>query len=177
MTEPNQTNTELTDAQLKEMQARADKADPAPWLAHGTKDDEGISYTRGWIIWTSGKWYDGQDEIASADSKGVGGGFDKGEFAPAETDDDGQNSNAEFAAHARTDVPLLIAEVRRLRTAHNDLLAACEGLLSSAQAARNYLVNAPELRYTNEKNLPIESLYFAIRNALPVVKQAHKTNE
>lgn len=63
------------------------------------------------------------------------------------------------------------------RTTVEDLLAACEGLMRSALAARNYIVNAPELRFTNEKLMPAESLYFTIRDAQAAIAKARGDQE
>ena len=81
---------QLTDQQLADIQAREAAATLGPWFADGHEILVGTAddITRGsmWI----------------------------GETCTTELPDWGA-ANAEFVAHARTDVPALVAEVRRLR--------------------------------------------------------------
>lgn len=85
--------TGITDAELNAMQARADAATEGPWTARiytpGKQEDGTYSWNDGGSV----RSMDGQEHIASL-------------FTAAD---------AEFMASARTDVPRLIAEVRRLR--------------------------------------------------------------
>ena len=76
----------------------------------------------------------GRATVASLTTDGlVGGGCNRGEIAPAYNDDDGQNSNAEFIAYARSDVPRLIAEVRRQQTTNEKLRDALQLLVTDVQ--------------------------------------------
>jgi hypothetical protein len=81
----------LTDDELKAIEARANAATPGPWKAEG--DDECILYVRA---------ANGHTVVTT----------DSGVYT---TDED-----AIFIAAARTDVPKLVAEVRRLREAFVD---------------------------------------------------------
>ncbi len=77
----------LSDEELAAMQARADAATPAPWMAR----------------------FGGQRQNVFVSNKEVIL-FDVGHLAPSTPD-------MEFIAAARSDVPRLLAEVRRLRAA------------------------------------------------------------
>jgi hypothetical protein len=107
----------MIEKQLSELEALAAKATPGPWLI--TLPEGGVGYTDGAIVW---------GEAVPSDKPGwVEDGVNIGEMAPADDDYIGageirQNSNGLFVAAARTAVPELIAEVRRLR-------AACHGLI------------------------------------------------
>lgn len=91
----------LTDAELAEIQGRVDAASPAPW--HVARGWDGEPYA---AVRANG----GLDtSLASMLTPGVtpGGGYREPEERPLK--------NAEFIAHARDDVPALLAEVRSLR--------------------------------------------------------------
>ena len=114
---------DVTPEQLAEIEARAEAATPGPWEpaahSHGadgcrclSHDDEPV----GWLIETpasldcgeltakknaSGKKNDFNREFSSCD-----------DLSPLMT-----YADAEFFASARTDVPALVAEIRRLRAA------------------------------------------------------------
>ncbi len=78
----------MTAEQLAEIKARADRATPGPWTVNGLEVITG-------------------DLIRIADYESLGG-------SDAEWDQMGHD--AEFGAHARQDVPALIAEIERLTT-------------------------------------------------------------
>jgi hypothetical protein len=82
--------TPLTPQQLDEIEQRANAATPGPWT------------TDGWEIYQGGG-SSAPDLMAWA-----------GETCRAD-DYDGSRNDADFIAHARTDVPALLAEIRRLR--------------------------------------------------------------
>jgi len=77
--------TILSDDELNHIQARADAATPGPWDARFDGERQGI--------------FVAQKSVAL---------FDIGHLRPSAPDSD-------FIAHAREDVPRLLAEVRRLR--------------------------------------------------------------
>lgn len=82
-------HTPLTEQQLDEIEARANTATPGPWCTVGAEIFQGAEYTPDVSPWI------GETCRAS-------GGMGK--------------ADAAFVAHARTDVPALVAEVRRLRS-------------------------------------------------------------
>ncbi len=97
----------MTDEQLREIEKRAEAATPGPWCYElvGVKHSD-------WVVGIA----------INDDGKPLAGELiDEGEFVVenvcwrfglAETED---GNNAAFIAHAREDIPALIAEVRRLR--------------------------------------------------------------
>lgn len=82
--------TPLTDQQLADIEARANAATPGPWCTDSWEIYQGAEYQPGLSEWIG--------ETCRAD------------------DSDGSRNDAEFIAHAREDVPALLAEVDRLRT-------------------------------------------------------------
>lgn len=76
----------MTDGQLKEVKERESKATPGSWKYDGYGEQVRTD----------------DDQFKIADIRGIGAGLP--------IDDNGQ-----FIAHARTDIPLLIAEVERLQ--------------------------------------------------------------
>jgi hypothetical protein len=78
----------LTTRQLNAIQARCDKASTAPWTAY----------------------YDGEGEWTIAESRE--GPFTYGVVCSA----DMKTKDARFIAAARTDIPLLVEEIRNLRS-------------------------------------------------------------
>ena len=80
----------MTD-RLDEIRARAEAATPGPWAAEREDDYE-------WIV--------------------VGGTYEPDcRYVIADCGFDSPQSNATFIAHAREDIPYLLAEVERLRAA------------------------------------------------------------
>jgi len=93
----------MADAELEAIKARVEAATPGPWDA-SAPDEDGES-----IVGAPGEWWDW-------------------DHTTCEHYDD-----AVFIAHARTDVPALVAEVERLRAA-NDRLAQRIGYWHSRYA-------------------------------------------
>jgi hypothetical protein len=109
----------MTDNELVEIERRAVAAAPGPWFARAT-DDGAFMNAR----------YVGLDPIAPDDHdfrhdelQGMSEGEGKSNRVIAITllqyprlaDGPNEDENTEFIAHAREDVPRLVAEVRRLR--------------------------------------------------------------
>jgi len=82
----------LTDEELDEIKARCDAATPGPWVEE--RDEDSLQ------------------AIVSGEEDVIGAWCDPGggDFGPAISDED-----ASFIAHAREDIPALLAEVERLR--------------------------------------------------------------
>ena len=91
----------ISEAQLKEIEAREQATSKGPWVLADEPDEE----------WGDWRVYRGNALLA--------------EFAHADTNEQ-DTENATFFAHAKTDIPLLIAEVRRLRVE----LSRTRGLLT-----------------------------------------------
>ena len=98
----------MTDEELREIEARAEAATPEPWREGNTGRDD-----PGWV------------ELDAGEDEGTGiaqvvNGSGTGRIARARwswISDDDTRANTSFIAHARADVPALIAEVRRLQSA------------------------------------------------------------
>ena len=103
----------MTDAELTAIQKRAEAATPGPWIAHPWEDDPeccaGIEAASG-------------TEIVKTDC---------GIYPPEMPD-------AEFIAHAREDIPALVAEVRRLRAEAAEPRTICG--VSQPSAREHYCV-------------------------------------
>lgn len=107
----------MSDAELIEIETRASAATPGPWYAHAT-DDNVFSNAR-YVSLEPGEFrHDGKQSMDEeshdkADSEKV--------IAitllqsPQLADCDECEENTVFIAHARSDIPRLIAEIRRLR--------------------------------------------------------------
>lgn len=111
----------LTDAELAEIQGRVDAASPAPW--HVARGWDGEPYA---AVRANG----GLDtSLASMLTPGVtpGGGYREPEERPLK--------NAEFIAHAREDVPALLAEVRSLRAQREAVLHTTNDRLTPKEGA------------------------------------------
>lgn len=93
----------MTDLDLNAIQARADAATPGPWLIADTTDP-------------TSDWYDEFDGPMVVDDDSRPGFYSAIAKDFCQGADDGV-SDAVFVAHARTDVPALLAEVRHLRAA------------------------------------------------------------
>jgi hypothetical protein len=106
----------LTDDDLAAIEARVNAATPGPWEAEGS------------LVWgpeqsTRGGWGAMRTE-SDGEGRAPLGDFNDGEYTASLR----AEQDATFTAHAREDVPALLAEVRRLREIE--------------QAARDYCVAA-----------------------------------
>lgn len=102
----------LTEERLNEIEARTAAATPGPWKLHAARDSCG-------------------DNIFS-DS-----------MPPrriANTYGDVDSPNAIFIAHARTDIPTLVAEVRRLRELTSQTADVLQAILDSGYAENRGLI-------------------------------------
>lgn len=100
-----------TDARLDEIEARANAATLDEWQSQGhSAPEDGV----GVIAWPKGLVGKGSSNGIVAWASLLPTEIDEGDTRRAE-------ANADFIAHSRADIPYLISEVRRLRTA----LAAC----------------------------------------------------
>lgn len=86
----NNTPDPLTEQQLADIETRANAATPGPWCTDSWEIYQGTEYEPGISMWI-------------------------GETCRGTTSPEQDSSDAEFVAAARTDVPALLAEVRRLR--------------------------------------------------------------
>ena len=91
----------LTDAEIDAIEERANAATPGPWAAYGPMELHGGAYLYTEIMTAP----DNLPQIGETDSEGL---------MTARNRDNHEN-DAEFMAHARTDVPRLIATIRALR--------------------------------------------------------------
>jgi hypothetical protein len=87
-------DTEITEAELAAMKARLAATTPPPWQASFEGRDH---YSGDSVIFTGGQ----EIYISAEDYRGGGGHF---------------CADLDFIAHARQDIPRLIAEVERLRS-------------------------------------------------------------
>ena len=91
---------ELTDEQLDAIAARANAAQPGPWLRYTQSDHASLRSSNGEMVAGTFGWEWGGIE---------------------------HEADADFIAHAREDVPALLAEVRRLRAAEQRVQALIQG--------------------------------------------------
>lgn len=103
----------MTDQELAEIEARANAATPGPWKAKPREDDRnercaGIVALRP----DADDEWDRELDVVVTDS---------GVYPP-------DPKTAEFIAHAREDVPKLIAEVRKLRAERDEAIERCAGV-------------------------------------------------
>lgn len=89
---------------IEQIKARVDRATPGPWSHFQTM---------------SGQYYIGEANDDDAPIASMHQGFDE------------QDRNAAFIAHARTDIPNLIAEVERLQAELEDLRAMLDRLANA----------------------------------------------
>lgn len=103
--------SELSDAELDQIQRRADAATPGPWFVRFLDDVDAMSL------------------VAVSTQPDTGQGERWPDFEPStiiaatvvqepryvDIEDGRWDENAHFIAHARSDIPRLVAEVRRLR--------------------------------------------------------------
>ena len=105
----------ITTDELTAIKSRADAATPGPWVPFQPGD-----YSEWWWVWQESAlpYYGG---VINCESHGVdASGLDYSGGIGEVQISDGQNlqrelSDATFIAHARTDVPSLVAEVERLQ--------------------------------------------------------------
>ena len=90
----------LTGEQLDQIAARADAAQPGPWARYSRSDHASLKSSNGEMVAGTFGWEWGGIE---------------------------HEADADFIAHARDDVPALLAEVRRLRAAEQRVQALIEG--------------------------------------------------
>ncbi|MFJ9037896.1 hypothetical protein ACIRF8_15050 [Streptomyces sp. NPDC102406] len=146
MTAETRTPQPLTDEQLTEIQARVDAATAGPW---GFYDGDTYADVAADLKMTGRASYSYREKVAHLEDENY---WDD----PAHENDDENRApeqmaaNVEFIAHARTDVPALLAEVARLRgevTAAVDRLRDMQRLEPNhARAAGLYGVEM-QLRY------------------------------
>lgn len=101
----------MTDEELAEIEARAAKATPGPWVVAPWDGDEGNVRLTVTVGPDAGGWM-----VADGDWHGPGD-------APHD-----REANAAFMAAARADVPALLAEVRRLQGVVAEQAKALEAL-------------------------------------------------
>lgn len=101
----------MTESKLKAIEERAEKATPAPWQ-HGFDDGSGR-------VTKDADWPQGAYIVRGDDTIVTGGNFEGIACGVEELAD------ADFIAHARQDVPALIAEVRRLREVLHSIATEC----------------------------------------------------
>lgn len=110
---------ELTEQELAEIEARANKATTGPWYDHNVDDDLCMN---AWCVSTSPR----EPEMGVLSTQEDYGAVVAITLLQAPrlacVADRKWDNNAEFIAHARTDIPRLIAEVRDLRKQLDDLL-------------------------------------------------------
>jgi hypothetical protein len=106
----------ITEYQLSAIEARAEKASPEPWFIHRTDDEAAVN-----ALYISnepgplnhdqkrGLAEDGPDQVRPANVIAITLLQTPHLCRPKLCDE-----NTEFIAHARSDVPLLVAEIRRL---------------------------------------------------------------
>lgn len=123
----------MTDLDLDAIEARANAATEGPWECLDLSDaDFDSKNERGWWwVWRAGiQHYAGVLNTRDRDEAGV-----IGEASITDSDDgDQERADAEFIAHARTDVPALVAEVRAERAKLEKVFQYC---LDSAYADIN----------------------------------------
>lgn len=115
MSEP----TELTDDELDRLQALCDVATEGPW-EFARETDMSVSRP--------------QDPSGCATVVVWGRNWDAESYDPGSVSGIAASADGDFIAASRTALPLLIAEVRRLRGAHNDVSERYETLLNQLGA-------------------------------------------
>ena len=106
----------MTPAQLEEIRARCDAATPGPWISCEVESVSGRRlYVRAGSLLIGETWY---------------------------ADDREQVRNNEFVANARADVPALLAEVERLRSALALIDESCLGDLDEVRGVARRALEA-----------------------------------
>lgn len=119
----------IDEKQMTEWKALADAATPEPWTDDGDAQSwNGESYAQSWVETAAGRWSQMEPETGAAMAQ--------------------QSADSRFIAAARTAVPALVEEVRRLRA---ELLASApvnhvrsEALREARHAERERCVAAAE---------------------------------
>jgi hypothetical protein len=107
----------MTDDELDEIDDRAQHATPGPWFVRFLDDDYAMNLVAVSTLPATGRgerWPD----FAAGDI--VAATLIQGPIPYVNSRDGLWDQNAAFIAHARSDVPRLIAEIRRLRGQHSD---------------------------------------------------------
>lgn len=125
----------LTAQQLDEIQARANAATKGPW---GFYDGDNYADVAADMQVTSPGSYNYREKIARLEDENYW------DDAAHEDDDESRASeqmaaNAAFIAHAREDVPALLAEVRRLTAELTEVLPAWEAMYEPGNVS-DYLI-------------------------------------
>ena len=113
----------MTEQELEQIEARANAATPGPWT--GDRSDGTIKY----------KMLGGENHnfvILDVDHKNNSSGFYTEDYIPYEQ----CTANEEFVKHARTDIPALIAEVRRLEADLEHVTTVGESLATSLDGVK-----------------------------------------
>lgn len=111
----------MKEEELKQIKARVEAATPGPWVLH--TDSSRPDVCAG--ITDSAGNYSGP----KSGFMGEGHLFEFDKYGPSWGQEYDNCADAEFVAHARQDVPALIAEVERLRAELNELANCCRALL------------------------------------------------
>jgi hypothetical protein len=105
----------ISDAELAEIEVRAEKANPGPW-----------SFGASYEVWRMEPW--GARRIAEVSK------------VPNDTEDaQGRYDTVDFIAHARQDVPALVGSLRESQSEVRRLRTALELLSNLKTAAGNYI--------------------------------------
>lgn len=131
---------------LEEIKERVKKASFGPWIVERTKKFSGDN----WLIASCGNSYDGLDNfVTTSNQRGSETNFE----ADAQTD-------AEFMAHSRTDIPALlqILEIQQ---------KALEGVKPFAEACKEHEFNSPGKTVYAYNQIPLTF------DALNAVLEAH----
>lgn len=106
--------SELTDAELVEIEHRAAAATPGPWFPRFLDDDHAANLVAVSTV-SDPDITDGPAWPDFAAGQIVAATLIQFPVRYVDVDDSRWNENATFIAQARTDVPRLVAEIRRLR--------------------------------------------------------------
>lgn len=102
----------MTDGDLQAIKERAAKATPGPWAGPRITD----LWPPGWVGVYEG---DGTGDVIPGSIIGV--------TSHATDNEDLQDANAKFIAHAREDIPMLVEEVERLQEELEGIREAVRG--------------------------------------------------
>lgn len=162
--------TSLTDADLDRIEAEANAATPGPWSASEAveyRPRQGPFSDTGASIWSESQKHPSGDE-----QEVVAGGMQ---------DEQGGavgvllNADARFIAASRTNVPTLIAEVRRLRAAQTTTLIACSRC-GHGQRVRNMVALGDERLCVECAGVAMRKLAQAVIVAYDDLEQRNETD-